>query len=293
MNPYLYKARLMSRFWAYLIDLFITITLFSMFFSFIVTPIFSKTTKIDYYENKIVEIKLDSHLYKKGTDSNYELITEGFDENITKFYVELENGENYLKEYENAKNDSGLFNYSQENGWVEKDSEDKTALTNFYNKELNKAANILNENYDLNSYSFNMIVLRLIAIIIAIFIAYLFYNLVIPLIMKKGLTIGKFVCGIRLVDQNGYNVKYKRMVLRCFVGLFFNVVLAIFLGITWFISVGMLIFSKNAITIQDYFSLTYSVDARESTFFASKEEQDEFERKKNNKQFKYVHEKGY
>ena len=133
----------------------------------------------------------------------------------------------------------------------------------------------------------------ILVIIVSLIFTYLFYNLVIPLVMKKGQSLGKFICGIRVVDHLGYNVKYRRMVLRCFVGLFFNVILAIFFALPWFISVGMLLFSKNGTTIQDYFSLTYLVDAKESTFFNSLEEQEEFERKKNNKEFKYVHEKGY
>ena len=55
----------------------------------------------------------------------------------------------------------------------------------------------------------------------------------------------------------------------------------------------MLIFSKNAITIKDYFALTYVVDAQSSTFFNSKEELEEFESKLKGNEFKYVHEKGY
>lgn len=293
MNPYLYKARLGSRFWAFLIDLFIMFTLFTMFFSFVVTPIFTKVTDIDVYENKITEIRIDSHLYKKGTSSNYELISENFDENITLFYEELENGATYLEKYEQSKNESNLFDYSDAEGWQEKVDVDEKKLSEFYQAELEKAVTILNQDYELNKCSYQMIIRRIISIIISLLITYLFYHLLVPLVMKRGLTLGKFICGVRVVDQYGYNVKYRRVVLRCFVGLFFNVILAIFFGLTWFISVGMLIFSKNAITIQDYFSLTYLVDARESTFFNSKEEQEEFESKKNNKEFKYVHEKGY
>lgn len=293
MNPYLYKARLSARFWAFLIDIFIMFTLFTMFFSFVFTPIFSKITKIDYYENKITEIRINSHLYKKGTNSNYEFISENIDEGITLFYSELENGKTYLEKYEQAKTESNLFEYSNENGWVEKEVEDKSLLSDFYQSELNKAAKVLNEDEELNRCSYRMIIRRIIVIIVSLIFTYLFYNLVIPLVMKKGQSLGKFICGIRVVDHLGYNVKYRRIVLRCFVGLFFNVILAIFFALPWFISVGMLLFSKNGTTIQDYFSLTYLVDAKESTFFNSLEEQEEFERKKNNKEFKYVHEKGY
>ena len=293
MNPYLYKARLSARFWSFLIDIFIMFTLFTMFFSFVFTPIFSKITKIDYYENKITEIRINSHLYKKGTNSNYEFISENIDEGITLFYSELENGKTYLEKYEQAKTESNLFEYSNENGWVEKEVEDKSLLSDFYQSELNKAAKVLNEDEELNRCSYRMIIRRIIVIIVSLIFTYLFYNLVIPLVMKKGQSLGKFICGIRVVDHLGYNVKYRRIVLRCFVGLFFNVILAIFFALPWFISVGMLLFSKNGTTIQDYFSLTYLVDAKESTFFNSLEEQEEFERKKNNKEFKYVHEKGY
>ena len=293
MNPYLYKARLSARFWSFLIDIFIMFTLFTMFFSFVFTPIFSKITKIDYYENKITEIRINSHLYKKGTNSNYEFISENIDEGITLFYSELENGKTYLAKYEQAKTESNLFEYSNENGWVEKEVEDKSLLSDFYQSELNKAAKVLNEDEELNRCSYRMIIRRIIVIIVSLIFTYLFYNLVIPLVMKKGQSLGKFICGIRVVDHLGYNVKYRRIVLRCFVGLFFNVIFAIFFALPWFISVGMLLFSKNGTTIQDYFSLTYLVDAKESTFFNSLEEQEEFERKKNNKEFKYVHEKGY
>ena len=300
MNPYLYKAKTRKRISAFVIDLFVLITLFSAFFSFIFSPIFSSTTKVDYYENKINEMRLDSHLYIKDKNNDYILISENIDKNITNFYLEFNYSDleekdvkNYLSLYENEKIESNLFDYSQENGWSEKKDVDKDELSKFYSDELEKAVNLLNKSKTFNKYAFHMISLRIITIVVSLVFTYLIYNLLIPFIMKKGQTLGKYICGLSIVDQFGYNVKYKRMVLRCFVGLFFNVVLAIFFAIPWFISITMLIFSKNAITIQDYFSLTYVVDARESTLFNSKEDQEEFEKKNKNKEYKYVHQKGY
>lgn len=300
MNQYLYKAKTRKRVGSLIIDLFVMFTLFTVFFSFVFSPIFSSSTKIDYYEDKIHEIKLNSHLYIKDKEKGYVLINDNFDKNITTFYLEFdyddidkEDVKDYLSMYETRKAESDLFDYSQEKGWSEKKDVDKDGLSKFYNDELEIAEALLNKSKTLNKYSYNMISLRIIVIIISLLFTYLFYNLIIPLIMKKGQTLGRFICGLAIVDQFGYNVKYKRMVLRCFVGLFFNVVLAIFFAIPWFISITMLIFSKNAITIQDYFSLTYVVDVKESTLFNSKEEQEDFEKKNKNKEFKYVHQKGY
>lgn len=300
MNPYLYKAKTRKRVGSLIIDLFIMLTLFSVFFSFAIDPIFSAITNVDYYEEKIDKIQLDSHLYKDDKDEGIILINEKYDENITKFYLEFNyedideiDQKNHLELYEKAKKDSNLFDYSIDKGWTEKEDINKDDLEEFYLNELDNAVELLNLNKHLNYYSYRMITLRIISIVISIIFTYLFYNLVLPLIMKKGQTFGRWVCGLAIVDQFGYNVKYKRMVFRCFVGLFFNVVLALFFAIPWFISITMLIFSKNAITIQDYFSLTYVVDVRESTFFNSKEEQEEFEKKNKNKEYKYVHQKGY
>lgn len=300
MNPYLYKAKLRKRISSLIIDLFVMLTLFTVFFSFVFSPIFSSVSKIDFYESKIHEIQLSSHLYIKDNENGYVLINDNFDKNITSFYLEFDyediekdDVKDYLSMYENRKVESNLFDYSQENGWSEKKDADKGELSKFYSDELEKADSLLNKRLSLNKYAYHMISLRVIVIVVSLIFTYLFYNLLIPLIMKNGRTLGRFICGLAIVDQFGYNVRYKRMVLRCFVGLFFNVVLAIFFAIPWFISITMLIFSKNAITIQDYFSLTYVVDARESTLFNSKEEQEEFERKNNNKEFKYVHQKGY
>jgi len=300
MNPYLYKAKTRKRISAFVIDLFVMITLFSVFFSFVFSPIFSSTTKVDNYENKINEIRLNSHLYINDNEKGFILISENIDKNITNFYLEFDYSDieekdvkDYLSLYENEKIESGLFDYSNENGWSEKEDIDKKELSKFYDTELEKANNLLNKSRTFNLYAYKMISLRIITIVVSLIFTYLFYNLIIPLIMKKGQSLGRYICGLAIVDQFGYNVKYKRMVLRCFVGLFFNVILAIFFAIPWFISITMLIFSKNAITIQDYFSLTYVVDARESTLFNSKEDQEEFEKKNKNKEYKYVHQKGY
>lgn len=299
MNTYLYKAKLSKRVGAGIIDIFIMFTLFAMFFSFIFSPIFSSLTKIDYYENKITEMKIDSHLYIADKKEIYVPITEKYDENITLFYLEFDYTDidqnekvDYLGNYLSAKEESGLFTYSEETGWIEKTGVEED-LVDFYDKQWEIADDLLNLSKHLNGYSYRMIMLRIAVIVTSLIVTYLAYHLLLPLFLKDGQTLGKVVCGLKVVDQKGFRVKYPRMVLRCFVGLFFNVLLAIIFGLPWFVSITMLIFSKNAITIQDYFSVTYIVDARLSTMFSSKAELDEFEKKMKNKEYKYVHEKGY
>ncbi len=299
MNTYLYKAKLSKRIGAGIIDIFVMFTLFAMFFSFVFSPLFSAVTKVDYYENKIIEFKINSHLYIADKDESYVPITDNFDENITLFYSEFDYDDidendsiNYISDYLSAKEKSGLFTYLEENGWVEKIGVEKE-LTDFYENQWEIADNLLNLSKHLNGYSYRMIMLRVMCIITSVIITYLSYHLLLPLFLKDGQTLGKVVCGLKVVDQKGFRVKYSRMILRCFIGLFFNVFLAILFCLPWFISITMLIFSKNAITIQDYFSVTYIVDGKLSTMFNSKEELDDFECKMKNKEFEYVHEKGY
>lgn len=81
----------------------------------------------------------------------------------------------------------------------------------------------------------------------------LLYGLIVPVIWV-GYTVGKRICGIRIVKVDGSNVGFGTMLIRVVVGGF---VYVITLGIAFIVSVFMVAFRKDKRSIHDMLARTY------------------------------------
>ena len=139
-----------------------------------------------------------------------------------------------------------------------------------------------------NDYKYFAFFGTTLPLVIAIFITFIIFYFVIPLIFKNGETIGKKVMHICLVNKIGYQYRRIQLIPRFLFPTFLTVAAVFIMGFTiWpfiIVSVCMLIsylfviFGKENKALHDYFAGTLVIDARESTWFKNIDEEERAER---------------
>lgn len=102
----------------------------------------------------------------------------------------------------------------------------------------------------------------------------LVYFVIIPSCSKYGKTIGMRLYKVAIVNgSTGYTAKRSQIILRYLILVGVEAFLSIFLlGIPALISISMMVFSKQNITLHDYFAVTMMVNHKEYDIFDSKED---------------------
>jgi len=127
----------------------------------------------------------------------------------------------------------------------------------------------------------------LLPIITAVFLVSILVYFAMPLIIKNGKTIGKFVMGIGLVNKLGYRLSIPQLVLRFFAPMVLIIGLLIIGGTTFAIGAGLfvlvsytlVIFTKEHKAIHDYIAGTVAIDTRRSVWFKDAAEEAEYSAK--------------
>ena len=133
---------------------------------------------------------------------------------------------------------------------------------------------------DYDHYAFLASTLPLV---VAIFVTFMIFYFVIPMVFKNGETIGKKVMHTCLVNKLGYQYNRLQLIPRFLAPTFLIIAVIFITGFSFWslliVSVGLLIsylfsiFSKNNRALHDIFAGTLVVDARESTWFKNAEEE--------------------
>ena len=161
-------------------------------------------------------------------------------------------------------------------------------------KDLEDAEKYMVNDEKLNLIFENIFTFTLLVVTFGIMLAYLLFELVIPLFLKNGQTIGKKVFGICLMMENGVKVKPIPLLIRtllgkytvetmilvyCFVMVFlFRVVngfSVLLFGLTAIIMISqliLLIVSKKNLMIHDAMAYTVVVDKESQMIFNNEEE---------------------
>ncbi|HOF65586.1 MAG: RDD family protein [Bacillota bacterium] len=101
--------------------------------------------------------------------------------------------------------------------------------------------------------------------------------LILPLIFKNGLTLGKYLFGIALCDKDGYQIKVRHVIVRYLVYSVIEVGSAFrALFIPLFLSSAVVTLDKQNRAAHDIAARTYVCDAYQSKIFASKQDQSDF-----------------
>ena len=266
------KPTLNNRLIAILIDLLVFAATFYVLAYFILQPILHATPTFKQHDETIQTVMVDSGLFSVQNDNivatqfktskEYEIFFRDFFErynspiSIDEAFVEF-------PDYFTCKDG------------VCTPIDDETKMVAFYEDIFFQvASNLLFsvEEYRVANEYVEMI--TNIQIFGSMGISAVTFFFVIPLIFKDGKTLGMRVMKIAIVNSGtGYRAKKTQIILRQLILLGVEAGLSIFmLGVPAIISLGMLVFSKNNVTLHDYFAVTMMVNNKEYDVFSSQEE---------------------
>ena len=263
-----------KRIWAAVIDLIIFYVLMMVLTSFVIQPIVTSITdfnqRFEVYETTLVEKKLvnktDNGLVLAISDFDLDKVDE-YDQILIDLYSDesyITEGNNGLADYINSKKAAtNVFAYVEATDTF-KLVGDKKAAYSFYVTAYNNALSYLyqydqayNEAYSTCAFYQNLI--KIIGIVVAGTLVYL----VMPLIFKKGKTIGKKLFKLSLSnDPKEYKQIHFGQLLTRFLSIVFIEILGsqVFYYIPMIISLGTMMFTKKGFAIHDFIARTYIVD---------------------------------
>lgn len=270
-----------NRIFAFLVD-FLCILLVTINLNlYVFLPIANQAFGANDIENQYYQDLADSGLYYIENDNCISIIANSVNQTEKKEYIDyldnkltsFYNNNLYLNAditlFNEAKlNNNNLFTYDEVNSkFVINSNASEDELIKFYESETNKAISILtNEDFILDKYV-KVLSLRLLAIFISFTIPMFIFYLLIPLLNKKGKTIGKYLFNIGVMDnKNRLFVSKSQTVLR-FTLIYIEYVLSLItFSAVFLISFAFSIFSKNNYSLHDLFCKTVDIDLKTSTF---------------------------
>lgn len=284
------KAPFSRRVGVAITDLFILLFTFLIFNTYILSPIVASTTGYTKATDEYKEVLLDSNLYILN-DKGYQEIIKTYDEKsqtekefylyidskLIKFYENYNNENINITTYNEAKEESNLF----DTNYTLKNDSNIEEVKEFFNTEYNEALRLFN-NYDDNYLDLARTITQysIIIMISALTISSIILYLIIPLCMKNGETIGKKLFSIGLASaKDGFKVKKTQIIIRFLVFFLLEIILSIFtLGIPLIVSFSMLAFNKNGYSLHDYFAATVCIDRKNTIIYKDYEEFENHER---------------
>lgn len=280
-----------------LVDVFLCFITFMILQTFAIPPLVGAITNIDQiaeaYQNRLVE----SHLYQRvsgGTMKITGTLTEEekkkdmdayftkLDKEITFFYVDFTNIEEAkIENYYQSKEESGLFEKIGDT-WEIKGSATFNELNQFYEEQYDIALNYFSHDDECLTLARKITVVSILEVFLSLTISIVIFFLIFPLIFKERQTLGKKLMGLAVVSRKDGIVAKRRHYLMRFLAFYvIEILLTVFtFGIPLIVSVSMLFFSKEKITLHDYLSATLVIDTRQRPAMHSAEELNGYEEQK-------------
>lgn len=235
-----------------------------------------------------------SRLYELDEDNSYVVITNQskYPQAIYGFYVDLfddETGEYVRGVSPLLKEDSGatfnslddyydvilkrgqeetLFDFSvtPENPWEVMVLEGKEdAAKAFYVDAFNTALNQFYRHEDLVRHTNNFIGGNIATVVISFIVAALPLYLLVPVLNKDGVTLGKLLTNTTVVNKYGYSLTKQQALFRGLTG--FVLYYLLFILPLGFISLVLIAFTKKEKTLTDYVAYTVVIDKKRSIYY--------------------------
>lgn len=280
-----------------LVDMFLVFLTFMLLQTFVVPPLFDATTDIQQVTERYQERLAESHLYQRvndGTMKITETLTEEekkkdmnayfekIDDSITFFYTEFTDIEGAsIEDYEKSKEESGLFTKNNDT-WEIKGNSTFDELNTFYENQYDIALNYFSHDDECLTLARKITIVSIVEVFISVTLSTMIFFLMFPLIFKERQTLGKKLMGLAVVSRkDGIVAKRTQYLVRFLAFYVIEILLTIFtFGIPLIVSVSMLFFSKERITLHDYLSATLVVDTRQRPAMHSVEELNGYEEQK-------------
>ncbi len=231
-----------------LIFLFTTFFMFGIFYT-IISPNIQYQTATDNYKS----VHVSSHLFVLENDE-LKVIKDNYDDNLSYCFEKYDS----LNLYNEHKSSSGLFleDGSFENSVMVEDAE------TFFLKEVEYAVTNLIQNDSIYKSAYATIIrFQTNAIIASAVLSTLIFELIMPLCLKNGKTIGKLITHQAIVSSEGYKIKKKNIIIRYFAYTIVNIFLGVFsYGIILIFSFFIACFNYRGMSLHDYISSTTVVD---------------------------------
>jgi len=252
-----------------LIFLFTSLFMFGIFYLFV-----NNNSQYQSATQEYQQIHISSHLFTLE-DGELTLIDENYDECLTKCFDKYDS----LDEYYDHKEKSELFN---SDGSV-KDDATGDKLFNFYQGEINYAITNFIQKEPLYAKNYQYIIkIQTIVIVSSCLLSVSIFELIIPLCLKNGKTIGKLVTHLAIVKSDGFKVKKKNIIIR-FVSYFvINILLGLYsYGLILILSFMLSCFNYRGMSIHDFISSTTIIDDLNYVIYENENEQNLLEVKCN------------
>lgn len=172
-----------------------------------------------------------------------------------------------LDEYNQAKEQSGLFTKDGEGNFVAKDN-DSDEIRTFYQQQYDKAVDFLAQDESYVQSANKTFRIMMITLFVAILISTSIFYFVFPLVFKRGETLGQRICKICLIDsRDNTRAKKSQVFLRSLAVVVINFLLplAIYVAFSTFtlapviVSTSIMCLTRYNKGPQDYVSQTHVV----------------------------------
>ncbi len=221
--------------------------------------IINNFTNFNEINEKCNQILIDSGIYY--LDGNKVVfIKEDYDNKITFFYEK----NNYnISKYEKAKEESDLFEKNENGKYVLKEDAPENEVNNFFNNELYNASILISNQDDykkLDKQRNDILSINSFACLLLVGLIVMF---IVPLCNKKHVTIGGMIFKFELHSESNEKVGIIQLFMR-FVAFFaLELLPSLYLyGVNLLITLILMLATKKAKFIHDYFALTYITEQK-------------------------------
>lgn len=252
------KTNLLRRSAAVALDIILTIILFFIVDSVLVTPCFNGFTDYDKKYDEYNTVLVETRLFTLNKYNDLDNAFDNLDERLTYFYETYDNLDNYNQK----KAESELFQYDENtSSYIEVGSLDEVSA--FYRRTYFEAVEIVRELDEVKQLTtllgaYNMAIFYLSASISMIIVF-----LVIPLIFKNGQTVGKKMLNIQVISKiNNGKLHPVQLMFRFIIFFAGECVLSIYtFGVPAIAGALFMIFQKEHLSFQDLCCSTVCIDS--------------------------------
>ena len=214
------------------------------------------------YQNNVAEIKeilMESGLYQ---EKNGEIVSidKDYDRGLTTFYDLYGEVIGDSNAYYNIKKSSGLYDVADDGTLSLKPDVTESQLTRFYEAELKEAITLLAKHSSyIEYYKYNNTILDIGAYSCLVLACMSIYSFI-PLIIKKGRTIGKLIFRIEVVSQDDTKLSVGQALIRGWTMTFIMLLAMRFYFISVVVAIIVYFVNKNHYSLLDYCSVSKTKD---------------------------------
>ena len=210
--------------------------------------------------------------YLQGINTYYQMDNEYFEFQRSSYYTNENTSFDLYEDVYQVQSEDGLFQLASQDSFVleiRSQVSDQAVIEEvqaLYNRALSnfEKTNIFSElrqplvNINIWGYAGSLV------------FGLLLFDLVVPLLLGEGRSLGKFLFGLALVDQNGYRIKWWQLLIRFVILGGVEVLLSlVFFVLPLLISSAFLALTKRNQSLHDLIARTWVVDWQNSRIFTS------------------------